>query len=148
MLQCHVHLWVAYNWEKKSVQSKTYLISMLGVLTRVGVPRFSWITAEINSEVHRGLQWRSQPKRSGWVRKVGLPQPLRGRGLEGGLLCPTPQFRIFEKMKPILPSFHATSDRQEPFNCKFMQSTFRMFCETAFFKKSFPIIGNDFLLLL
>ena len=36
-------------------------------------------------------------KRNGWVRKVGLPQPLRGRSLGRGL----------EKMKPILSSFHA-----------------------------------------
>ena len=31
----------------------------------------------------------------------------RGGGVWGEGLCPTPQFRKFEKMKPILPSFHA-----------------------------------------
>ena len=35
-------------------------------------------------------QWRSQPKRSGWVRKVGLPQPLRGRGMRRGALPHSP----------------------------------------------------------
>ena len=50
-------------------------------------------------------QWRSQPKRSGWVRKVGLPrQPLRG-GVWGGGFAPLPNLENFGKMKPILPSF-------------------------------------------
>ena len=52
------------------------------------------------------MQWRSQPKRSGWVQKVGLPEPLRGRGLGRGF-APLPNLENFEKMKPISPSFYA-----------------------------------------
>ena len=48
----------------------------------------------------------SQPKRSGWVRKVDLLQALRER-VWGGGFATLPNLENFEKMKPILPSFHA-----------------------------------------
>ena len=44
------------------------------------VPTHPWRDAS------RLNQWRSQPKRCGWVRKVGVRQPLRGRGLGRGVL--------------------------------------------------------------
>jgi len=44
--------------------------------------------------LHCDTQWRSQPKRSGWVRKVGLPQPLRVRGLGRGALKKLNSFHL------------------------------------------------------
>ena len=58
-------------------------------------------------KVDRGCsQWRSQPKRSGWVWKVGLPRPL-GEGFGEGGSALLPSLENVKKIKPILPSFHA-----------------------------------------
>ena len=56
---------------------------------------------------HWSEQWRSQPKRSGWVRKVWFASVTEGEGFGEGVFAPLPNLENFEKMKPILPSFHA-----------------------------------------
>ena len=48
-----------------------------------------------DDDVVASNQWRSQPKRNGWVQKVGLPQQLRERGLPH-----SPIYKIFKKLNP------------------------------------------------